>query len=102
MKMSPRLVASDRDENLRIRKHRRQGLRAGLGAIVVTSAALVALGSGCIFDESDYRGGGRRSTVPTSTDTTSTPDPTESSSPPASTAPEDSGPQVPDGGARDA
>ncbi len=88
----------------RVRRRRRLAFGAGLGVMLATAAAAVALGTGCIFDEGNYQGGGRRSTVPTSTDT-NTPivDPTSTSTPttPTSTAPPDSGAQLPDTGTLD-
>jgi len=75
--------------------------------MLATAAAGIALGtvgSGCIFDQGSYEGGGRRSTAPTSEEDdipldipTSTSTSTSTSTP----AP-DSGPQVPDADTPDA
>ena len=92
----------------RVRERRRVAFGAGLGVMLATGAAAAALGTGCIFDEGDYQGGGRRSTAPTATDTstgtipdepTTTSTPTTPSS--TSTSPGDSGAQLPDTGALD-
>jgi len=62
--------------------------------MLTTAAAAVALGSGCIFDEGDYGGGGRRTGAPTSTETApSVPTSTGTTSPTSTTTtpPVDSG-----------
>ena len=72
----------------RIHRRRRLAFRAGLMGMLATAAAAVSLGSGCIFDEGDYEGGGRRTGAPTSKETaTSPPASTETSAPPSSTTP---------------
>ena len=89
----------------RIQERRKLAFSAGLGMMLATAGAAVAIGSfgsGCIFDEGGYDGGGRRSGVPTSTDTTTTSEPTSTStSTSTSTAPPDSGSQIPDAGSPD-
>ena len=91
----------------RVRERRRVAFGAGVGVMLATAAAAAALGTGCIFDEGNYQGGGRRSTAPTATDTSTdtipeeptTSAPTTPSS--TSTSPGDSGAQLPDTGALD-
>ncbi|MBX3217527.1 MAG: hypothetical protein KF850_36180 [Labilithrix sp.] len=88
----------------RIQARRRVTFGAGMGAMVAVAVTALALGAGCIFDQGDYQGGGRRTGAPTSTDTaTSTPPPPGTSTPtnePTST-PTDSGSPTPDAAALD-
>lgn len=82
----------------RIRGRRHVVFGAGFVALLLTATSAIALGSGCIFDEGDYKGGGRRTSAPTSTESTETspnvPSPPTNSDEPAPTpvtTPPDSG-----------
>jgi len=93
----------------RVRARRRLAFSAGLGVMLASATAAVtigAFGSGCIFDQGGYDGGGRRETSPTATDTESTGAPSTPTTPTTptstSTGTPDSGSQVPDTGAPDA
>lgn len=87
--------SSSNASSRRIQKRRRLAFSAGVATMLATAAAAVALGSGCIFDEGDYDGGGRRTGSPTSTETApSVPTSTGTTSPTSSTTtnpPVDSG-----------
>ncbi|MBX3200007.1 MAG: hypothetical protein KF894_17860 [Labilithrix sp.] len=86
----------------RILERRRVTFGAGMGAMFAVAVSAVALGSGCIFDQGDYQGGGRRTGAPTSTDTaTSTPPPGTTTPPDQPTSTPDSGSSPPDAGALD-
>ncbi|MBX3258665.1 MAG: hypothetical protein KIS78_08770 [Labilithrix sp.] len=86
----------------RIRKRRRVAFGAGMGAMLVLAVTAAALGSGCIFDQGDYQGGGRRTGAPTATDTaTSSPTSPGTTTPTGTQTPSDSGSPGEDAGALD-
>jgi hypothetical protein len=87
----------------RIQKRRRITFAVGLLTMSLTAAAAVAFGSGCIFDEGGYDGGGRRTGAPTASDSIEAP-PTETTPTSTSTStstPNDSGSPSRDTGALD-
>jgi hypothetical protein len=51
-------------ENMRARSRRRIVVTLGFAAMAATCIAAVGLGSGCIFDQGTYQGGGRRGGTP--------------------------------------
>ncbi|HVJ94258.1 MAG TPA: hypothetical protein VM580_30930 [Labilithrix sp.] len=55
-----------------VRKRRRLLVTTGFGSVIVLTVAASAFGSGCIFDEGNYEGGGRRAAAPTATEPTFT------------------------------
>jgi hypothetical protein len=97
--------ASKATTRRRVQERRRLAFSAGLGVMLATAAAAIALGvagSGCIFDEGGYDGGGRRSTAPTSTETATPIDEPTSTTPTSTSTPaQDSGQQIPDTGTPD-
>src|SRR5262249_39640347 len=77
----------------RARARRKVAFVIGLLGIVATGCAAVVLGSGCIFDEGGYDGGGRRVGAPTAKETEEVPTSTSTSTstPDAGTPPKDTG-----------
>lgn len=58
----------------KIRAKRRVAFSVGLLGILVIAAAALGLGTGCIFEEGSYDGGGRRTGAPAKSDPTAEPD----------------------------
>jgi hypothetical protein len=92
----------------RIRARRRIVFATGLTTMLLTGAAALAFGAGCIFDDGGYDGGGRRTGAPTATDTTqpspgsgSTATSTNTSTSTSTSTPDSGGP-IQDAGMNDA
>lgn len=78
----------------RVRARRRIVVTLGLVAMTSTGIAAVGLGTGCIFDQGSYQGGGRRSGAPEpSQSETSEEEPTSTST--SQNPPRDSGGSTP-------
>lgn len=72
---------------------RRRRLVCTMGALMFSVSTLLALGfgSGCIFDQGSYQGGGRRSTTATAPEETEEPTPTATEPTSTNTSTPDSG-----------
>jgi hypothetical protein len=90
-----------KDRKQQIRKRRRTALTAGLMAMLGTAVMAIVVASGCIFDEGNYQGGGRRTGTPTASDTSGgeEPSPPSTSTSTSTSKPPDAGqPSIPDTG----